>query len=291
MKPVIGVNFPRVSAERLEDTVKQVAGFGFEAAEYNLSDHPLIVGGTVCRPYVEFVKSAIRAAPLVFTAHIGTGLNLRNTADFKVHKDTLFSSIDICDMLDMRTITVHYEDKSMHVDIEQAFLDVHLEAAEYAQKKGVLVCIENIEIDHYQNVLDMVKTANHQNFRMTLDLGHLNLSTNFYGQVFLDAVRECAPYVRHLHISDNTGHFEKLRLTDFLLYATLPMGPRIAFGSGDIHIPPFWGVIDIMAALRLLKDAGYDGIFLCEYYNAMYNPFNKEIQENVRNKISALFGD
>ena len=286
----LGINFPKgVRAERLEATIQQVAEYGFDIAEYNLSDLPMIVGGKVCRQYVGFAADIFRRSPIPFTAHIGTGLNLRDTENFELHKNVLMSSVEICAELGMPNLTLHFEEESLHLDIEQAFFDAHMEAADYAQKLGVRLCIENIETAHYQPVLEMVKKANHPNFGMTLDIGHLNLSTRFYGQSFEDAVRACAPYAKHLHISDNTGRFEKMRLENFDLYRTLSMAHRIPFGSGDIHIPPFWGEIDIPFALKTLRDAGYNGIFLCEYYNELYVPFNQSIQQNVRGKIESIF--
>ena len=290
MKYQIGLNCPHVAAEHLVNAIAQVADNGFDVVEYCLSDHPLIVGGQISHPYVDYIRSVFKGAPVSFTGHIGTGLDLRNTKEFALQKSTLRSSIDICETLGIRVLTLHYEDKSMHADVEQAFYDAHLEAADYALQKGVLLLIENIEIDHYQNVLEMVKKADHPNFKMTLDIGHLNLSTNFFGQNFEQAVRECAPYVRHLHISDNVGKFETMRLTNFDLYRTVPMGMRIAFGQGDIHVPPFYGTIDIPLVFRILKEAGFSGVFLCEYYNELYNPLNKSIQENVRSKVAEIFG-
>ncbi len=286
----LGINFPKgVRAERLEATIQQVAEYGFDIAEYNISDLPLIVGGKVCKQYVGFAGDIFRRSPMPFTAHIGTGLNLRDTENFQLHKSVLMSSIEICAELGMPNLTLHFEEESLHMDVEQAFFDAHMEAADYAQKLGVRLCIENIETAHYQPVLEMVKKANHPNFGMTLDIGHLNLSTRFYGQSFEDAVRACAPYARHLHMSDNTGRYEKMRLENFDLYRTLSMRQRIPLGSGDIHIPPFWGEIDIPFALKTLRDAGYSGIFLCEYYNELYVPFNKSIQQDVRGKIESIF--
>lgn len=287
----IGVNFPKgVRAERLEETIHQMADFGYDIAEYNLSDLPLIIGGTVCRQYVSFAAGIFRRSPIPFTAHIGTGMDLRKRESFALAKNVLRSSIEVCSELGMPLLTLHFEEASRHEDIEQAFFDAHLEAAEYAAKLGVRLCIENIETERYEYVVAMVKKANHPNFNMTLDLGHLNLSTRFYGQSFEEAVRACAPLARHLHISDNTGRFENMRLENFDLYRTLPMGYRIAFGCGDIHIPPFWGEIDLPLALNMLHEAGYGGIFLCEYYSELFNPFNKSIQENVREKVTGIFG-
>jgi len=91
--------------------------------------------------------------------------------------------------------------------------------------------------------------------------------------------------LRHIHINDNTGDFELLRLTNFEIYKTLDRGYRFAFGRGDIHIPPFWGKVPLQEALSIIKKTGYQGVWLCEYYNQYFLPFNKGVQERVRCEI------
>ena len=83
------------------------------------------------------------------------------------------------------------------------------------------------------------------------------------------------------------GTFEKC--ADFALYKTLPMGMRTAFGSGDVHMPPLWGKIPMRWVTETLRDAGFDGIFLCEYENDLYMPFHRQIQEDMRKMVNEVY--
>ena len=283
------VNFPSFSGvEFLENHLGKIAEDGFDGTEFNLSSCPLIIGGEASAEFVEYVKKALEKYPLKYTGHIGTGLNLRNLEEYDLHKNVLKSSIDICGELKMSVLTLHFEEASLNLREEKAFYDAHAQAAEYAKTKGVLLCIENIETEHHTKVVEMVRTMGHDNFRMTLDTGHLYLSANYFGHSFEKAVEECAPYTAHLHLSDNTGKFEKMRLTNFTLYKTLPMGYRITFGLGDIRLPPLWGKIDYDFVLRAIKSAGFTGIYVCEYENGLFVPFNGIIQKRVRQAIENI---
>lgn len=41
--------------------------------------------------------------------------------------------------------------------------------------------------------------------------------------------------------------------------------------------------------IETLHDAGFDGIFLCEYENNLYMPFNKQIQEEMRSMVNEVY--
>lgn len=287
-KPIIGINLPEVHAEDIEKVVHQLTENGYDAIEYCLSDHPLIVGGEINQEYVQYVRNIFRRYPVRFTAHIGEGLDLRAEKDFDLHKRVLFASIDICANMGLSPLTVHFEQATPYLQREERFFESHMEAADYAEQRGVRLCIENIEVEHYAKVLSFIRRANHPNLCMTLDIGHLNLAAHHFGHPFLDAVRECQPYVRHLHLSDNVGIFESMRLTNFDLYRTLPLGSRFALGRGDIHMPPYWGNIPIDEVLSILIRKGYDGIYICEYYNERFVPFNGSIQKTVSTAVQRI---
>lgn len=287
---IVGVNAPLdLNSENLADRLRQTAAFGFQCVELNLGTLPLIVEGEVCQPYVRYLSQVMKQIPLHYTAHIGFGLELRDLPRYGLHKKVLFASIDICGQLGIARLVLHFEKASDVEREETAFLQAHREAAEYAAQKNVMLCMENVEIEHYRKVIEMVRRVDHPAFKMTLDLGHLFLFVNHFGGDFLQAVGECAPYVEHLHINDNTGHFEPMRLSNFSEYRHLPMGYRIAFGSGDIHLPPLWGKVPIREALEILHSFDYRGIFLCEYENTLYMPFGKEIAETTRKLIEEVF--
>ncbi|MDH8276249.1 hypothetical protein QIG69_28250, partial [Klebsiella pneumoniae] len=67
---------------------------------------------------------------------------------------------------------------------------------------------------------------------------------------------------------------------------TLDKGYRFAFSRGDIHIPPLWGTAPLREAFAILKQAGYDGIWLCEYYSHLFHPLNDSIRRKVLEAIA-----
>lgn len=289
--PLIGINgLIKIKPEQLEASLEAIRGFGFDCMEFNLASIPLIAHGEPVEPYVDYVRGIFERSPLKITGHIGEGLDLRNLREPALHKSVLAASIDVCARLGIDRLTLHFSKASPILKEEEAFFEAHAEAADYAASRGVLLLMENIEIEDYRKVIDMVRRMNHDNFKMTLDIGHLYLSVRYFGGDFLQAVRECAPLVRHTHINDNTGRFEPMRLENFDLYKTLHMGTRTALGSGDIHLPPLWGKIPIREAVEILRGAGFDGIFLCEYENDLYMPFGEKIQQDMRRLVGEVYG-
>lgn len=254
---------------------------GWQAAELNLSSCPLIIGGRLQQPVLDYMKSVMDQFPLHYTAHASYGLDLRSQTDGELHRQVMLASLEACAQLGIDRLNLHYEEHSKDRREEGQFMERLSEAADRGQELGVRVNVENIEVEDYGYALEAVRTLDHPNCGMTLDLGHLWLSANYFGYDYLEAVAACAPWVRHLHINDNDGVFEPMRLTDYELYNTLDKGYRFTFSRGDIHIPPFWGTAPLADAFALLKRAGYDGVWLCEYYSHLFRPLNSEIRQRV----------
>lgn len=281
---VIGVNIPGgTDLTGLEGALARICNEGWQAAELNLSSCPLIIGGQMRQPVVDYMRRVMDRFPLRYTAHAGYGLELRSRDP--LHRQVLMASLDACAALGIDRLNLHYEEHSRNRADEQRFADLLTEAADRGGELGVMVNVENIEVEDYRYALDAVRQMDHPNCGMTLDLGHLWLSANYFSYDYLDAVRDCAPMVRHLHINDNDGVFEPMRLTDPQLYNTLDKGYRFAFSRGDIHIPPLWGSAPLREAFAILMLANYKGIWLCEYYSHLFVPLNSEIREKVRFEI------
>lgn len=285
-KPMIGINIATgINVNALEGELASVKAWGFDCAELALDAFPLIISGKQNKPFVKYVSSILNKAGLFYSAHIGVGLDLRSTDRFQLHMDTLLASIDICAELSLNPLVLHFEQDSHISRIEDAFIEGHKKAALYAQQKGIMLCLENIEVEHYKPVLDAVKLIDLANFKMNIDLGHMYIACKYFGFSFEEAIRECAPYVAHCHINDNTGIFEPMRLENFDLYRGLPMGFRITFGRGDIHMPPLYCDVPIEFSVQVLKAAGFCGKYICEYQNRLFTPFNQQIQKNIREVI------
>jgi sugar phosphate isomerase/epimerase len=102
-------------------------------------------------------------------------------------------------------------------------------------------------------LVEQVRAVGHPNFGLTLDIGHLYLAANYVGFDYLAAIRQGAPYVRHLHGSDNSGRLGGV--FDAMQF-------RIPYGDGDVHMPHGWGALPHADALVQLPD--YEGLYVAE---------------------------
>jgi sugar phosphate isomerase/epimerase len=141
--------------------------------------------------------------------------------------------------------------------------------APIAADAGIVICMENLdphlwehnlirsfglprsEIDRHLArlrigpILRQLEAINHPSVRMTLDVAHLHLASQDRGFSYLDAVSEAAPWVRHLHVSDNFGRLDAGYSDE---------RDRWAFGEADMHMPPGWGSIPYPEVFARLPD-------------------------------------
>ena len=66
-------------------------------------------------------------------------------------------------------------------------------------------------------------------------------------------------------------------------YDALPKRYRRTFGSGDIHLPPYFGKIPFDTVFSMLRDQ--PGYWICEYDSQSFLPFNREICTRVRDRL------
>ncbi|MDO5399607.1 MAG: sugar phosphate isomerase/epimerase family protein [Eubacteriales bacterium] len=287
---ILGVNVPGgTNLGGLDAALAQIAKDGWQAAELNLDTCPLLLGGYIQQPVVDCVREVFARYPLHYTAHASYGLDLRS-GEAAMHRRVLLNSIEVCAMLGIDRFNCHYEAFSHDRRAEAQYRSLILQAADLAGERGVRLNVENVEIDDYRYALDFVSGLGHESCAMTLDLGHLWIAANRFGFDYVQAVRDCAPWVRHVHINDNHGIFEPMRLENKALYDTLGKGTRFTFSRGDIHIPPFWGSAPLARAFQILIQAGYPGIWMCEYYSHLFHPLNSQVRLRVRQELEQAEG-
>lgn len=286
----VGIELPgsSVNQGRVDEWLHAFAADGFDCVELSLDAFPLIIGGEIARDCVEAVRRALARHRFAYSAHASLGIDLRAPGSFDFHRKVLHASIQVCSALGADPLVLHYELESRDARVEERFLEAHREAADLAARLGLRLCIENIEVELVEPVVRFVRRVDRPNFLMNLDTGHAFLAARYFGFDFLEALRTAIPVVGHVHLNDNTGDFEELRITDRPRYNALSMGYRRTFGRGDIHVPPFWGAIPFAEVFALLKD--YRGMFMCEYTAETFSPFNKAVQEKVRSAIRAARG-
>ena len=282
--PIVGVNLPGTPDPELNR--KRLSAFkqdGFDAIEVSLDSFPLIIDGEPSEPWIQYLGNLLKEFPFRYSAHIGRGLDLRDLPKIAKHRSVLKHSIDICARLRLSPLVLHYEVQSRNLEVEKVFLEEHRKAAQYAGDRGVLLVVENIEVEWVDPVIELVATVDSPHLRLAFDTGHAFLAAHYFKFDFIEAFRKALPYLGHFHLSDNTGVFEELRITDRPTYDALPMGWRYEYGRGDIHLPPYWGKIPYDELFRLASS--YQGMFICEYYSERFLPFNGDVQKKVREGI------
>lgn len=119
--------------------------------------------------------------------------------------------------------------------------DFMSELLKYAKECGVTICFENMPMPNFslgspKEILKFVREMNDANFKICLDTGHIAV---YEGITPADAVRELGNEIRVLHVHDNNGR-------------------------EDLHMLPYFGVIDWEAFGQALKDIKFEGVFSFE---------------------------
>ena len=123
-------------------------------------------------------------------------------------------------------------------DLNMAFMTKVLKVA---KEYDVTVCLENMPMPEFSiaspaDILRMVRAINDDHFKICLDAGHVAM---FKVVTAGDAVRELGNEIRVLHIHDNRG-------------------------SKDLHLMPWFGIIDWEDFGKALKEINFQGAFSFE---------------------------
>lgn len=110
-----------------------------------------------------------------------------------------------------------------------------------AKEYGVTICLENMPMRKFslatpEKILKFVKTINDENFKICLDTGHVSV---FDDLNMGDEVRRLGDEIRVLHVHDNKW-------------------------GADLHLAPYFGIIDWESFVKALKDIGFNGCFSLE---------------------------
>jgi sugar phosphate isomerase/epimerase len=272
---------------------------GYDGVELSLHGLDVVSGGRVQHGQLARVRAIVTDFPFAYTVHGPDQVNLAfpqkgrgSESGSTMDRDVFLASLDCCAALGAPVMVYHSGLMALAAaaaGLEPLPGDDELERARerevaglrelmpLAAERGVVVAMENRDphpweiaaLRHFglppeqlvkyhagmsiPSLVAQVEGVGHPNLGLTLDFGHLFLAANHMGFDFLDAIRLAAPYVRHLHVSDNWGR---------LGGAYDSLNHRIPFGEGDVHMPPGWGAVPHVEALKQLAD--YEGFFVLE---------------------------
>ena len=86
----------------------------------------------------------------------------------------------------MNPLVLHYEFETKDLKIEEQFIELHIEVAEFASNHGVELCIENIEVERVDPVIRFLERTNTPNFE------RLKSESTMFSRAFCNAPL-CSP--------------------------------------------------------------------------------------------------
>jgi sugar phosphate isomerase/epimerase len=186
---------------------------------------------------------------------------------------------------------VHYEAESSDPAIEAQYRRAIEQAAELAGRHRLILGIENIEVERCERVLAFLESVKHPWVRMTYDFGHDYLAADLFGYDHLATARASAPYVAHLHVTDNFGTFNPARLGDFNLWRAIPYSDLITTGMGDLHLPAGYGSLPLRTAYAPFAEQGFSGAVVSEHDRFGFKEADVEVREYLQRMVAGPRGD
>ncbi len=255
--------------EHRDDELALARHLGYDAVEISMDGTGMVFGGRLNPEVLRDTLASFSRDDLWYSVHSPSSLDLRDRANREVQLALARATLRFTREVGGRVLVVHFERRSPDPEDEVAFADAIRRLSDEAG--DVLLGIENIEIERVEPVIEFVKRMNRPNVAMTLDIGHAYLAAAHFRFDFLEAVRDAFPVVRHVHVNDNFGRYDPLRLENFTLYRTQTPADTFPLGKGDLHLPVGWGAIPLDRVCGLL--GGYQGTLIHEYRAHLFLPY------------------
>jgi len=269
--------------ERLQEDLQRFQDLGYDYVEIPIDVVDVVYCGRLNHDRMADLKALLGSFNLRYTVHAPRVLDLRDAKEYQMQKELFKACIAFTAEIGANIFVYHYGRKTKDTQLEHMLYQGIMEMADLAAECGVQICVENIEIDRVAHVVEFVEQVGRDNVGMTYDFGHAYLAAGYFGFDFLASVQMARPYIRHIHVTDNFGRYDELRLVSYEQYKARPYADRLLLGRGDLHLPPGWGRVPFDAAFELLSD--YRGVFMLEYYFHRHGPYASEILETAREYV------
>jgi sugar phosphate isomerase/epimerase len=213
----------------LDARLDRLATAGATHAELSATALHITIAGQDNVPRVEAIARICAGYRLGWSVHAPIAINLMDETHLALHEAVLASSLRFAARIGAR-------------------------AADLAAKGGQMIAMENLNPNRTMMAGTMtsyaldpralaaqIEAIGHPAVCGTLDFGHGWLAAGRLGFDYLAAVRDFAPFVGHLHVTENCG----MPIT----YVDATDDEHVAYGMGDLHLPIGWGSVPYDALL------------------------------------------
>jgi sugar phosphate isomerase/epimerase len=244
----------------------ELAQAGFTHVELGAQRLGMHAGGRVQPARIAVLTGALGDSPLRLTLHScwsGSGRlgNLVDTASASGQRAGLLADLETARAIGAEVLVVHagvllnqYGDGDALAAGMAAEREELRRLADQAGEAGIMVAVENraptpAVIAHRsygldpRQVAEQVAAVSHPQVTMCLDTGHAFLAARYLHHDFLSAVRDVAPVVGHIHLSDNFGRVPPVPSPE-------PHEMEV-LGEGDLHLPPGWGTLPLAEVMAV----------------------------------------
>jgi sugar phosphate isomerase/epimerase len=125
---------------------------------------------------------------------------------------------------------------------------------------------------------DLVKDVSRPNVLITLDTGHLFMSSRFFAFDPVEATRSVKDLIVHTHVHDNFG--------GAIYYNEKIQTHQIPLGKGDAHMPVGWGSVPFSSILATYLHS-YSGLMIMELRSRYFGNL-KESKNNLVQILNSL---
>ena len=267
-----------------------------EAVEIPVHGLDAIKNGVLDKNRVKKIKEILKDFDFEYSVHSPNPLNLMDVQNPDMHFSVFRASLEFAVHVGAKILVYHcgrfITEETFHVHTGKKAL-FGADKKKLLEKEGrslgflskefpdVTICLENARpylhhspycyAERPEELKGQLERINRENVRMTLDVGHLNMASIFYGFDLLEAVQSIRSWVAHVHMHDNFGgavyHYEKQQTH------------QIPFGRGDSHMPVGWGAIPMRAVCSMLPP-DYSGMFIMEL-RSRYFEHTGESRDNL----------
>ncbi|MBN1934033.1 MAG: sugar phosphate isomerase/epimerase [Anaerolineae bacterium] len=260
--------------DQLECQLDHFRMIGFKLIEIDITPFHLIINGQIHQPSLNAFLAVIRNFDLSYTVHGLLRLNLAYDSRHALCEQIMRSQIEICRAAGASRLVYHSGLQALdevRYGVRQTLLsdDELAEGARYeveafrrlaplAADAGVTIGMENGDTHRWEHeqmarfglprealskhharihimpIVCQLEAIDHPNVGLTVDVGHLYIAARDMGFDYLTAIKRAAPWLKHIHLSDNFGRLD---------WGFDQESDRWAFGEADVHMPPGWGEI------------------------------------------------
>ncbi|MGF1476677.1 MAG: sugar phosphate isomerase/epimerase family protein [Geminicoccaceae bacterium] len=233
----------------LDDALSRIEQAGASHAELRLSDADILSGGRILPHRRRMLERICSRHRLQYTIHGALGANFMDEDHRELHLQVARSMLELGGDVGA-SVMVHHpgfvdrQDDEAIARLEALEDEALLTLADQAAELGMRVAVETLFTESHAfytpdpwHLAMRIASLDHPNLCGTLDFSHCYIMATLLGRDLEDAVRAFAPVAGHIHVHDSFGRPNTLA-------RHFSESERIAFGMGDLHLPPGWGNID-----------------------------------------------